>query len=87
MSSGRLQAKDIEVDDFVTAILQATAEPHATATFWDIAECLSSIVGFEVPEAVVLAKAKRLIAAKKIDGCACGCRGDFEVLDDGSGEC
>lgn len=32
-----------------------------------------------VPEKVLLAKAKRLIKRGLIDGCACGCRGDFEI--------
>jgi hypothetical protein len=33
-----------------------------------------------VPEKVVLAKAKRLMRRGLISGCACGCRGDFEVI-------
>jgi hypothetical protein len=37
-----------------------------------------------VPRKVVLAKAKRLIDRKVIDGCPCGCRGDFEILGEKS---
>jgi len=33
-----------------------------------------------VPEKVILAKLRRLINRDVIDGCACGCRGDFRVL-------
>lgn len=33
-----------------------------------------------VPSKVVLAKAKRLINRKIIDGCPCGCRGDFKII-------
>jgi len=32
-----------------------------------------------IPEKVVLAKAKRLIRRGLIDGCGCGCRGDFQI--------
>lgn len=32
-----------------------------------------------VPEKVVRAKAKRLIQRGLIDGCVCGCRGDFQI--------
>ena len=34
------------------------------------------------PEKVVRAKAKRLIKRGLIDGCACGCRGDFEIMSE-----
>ena len=32
-----------------------------------------------VPERVLLAKLRRLTLAGKVDGCFCGCRGDFTV--------
>lgn len=32
-----------------------------------------------IPEKIVLAKARKLIRRGVIDGCACGCRGDFEI--------
>lgn len=34
-----------------------------------------------VPKKVVLAKAQRLIDRRLLDGCTCGCRGDFEPVD------
>lgn len=42
---------------------------------------LSDVPG--VPEKVVIAKAKRLIGRGLIVGCACGCRGDFEITPAG----
>lgn len=33
-----------------------------------------------VPEKVLRAKCQRLIDQGRITGCACGCRGDFEVV-------
>lgn len=35
------------------------------------------------PEKVVLAKMRRLIERELVDGCPCGCRGDFELTDKG----
>ncbi len=32
------------------------------------------------PPKVVLAKLKQLVKKNKLDGCTCGCRGDFEEL-------
>jgi hypothetical protein len=37
----------------------------------------------EVPYKVVHAKLKSLNKRKLIGGCACGCRGDFEITDKG----
>lgn len=45
---------------------------------WDMAERLPG-----VPEKVVLAKARRLIQRGLMDGCFCGCRGDFEITAKG----
>ena len=32
---------------------------------------------------LVLAKMRQLIKGKLVDGCGCGCRGDFELTDKG----
>ncbi len=37
----------------------------------------------DVPAKVVLAKANQLIKRKLLDGCGCGCRGDFHVTERG----
>lgn len=44
------------------------------AMVWDVAERL------EAPEKVIRAKAAKLIRRGLLDGCACGCRGDFDVV-------
>lgn len=36
-----------------------------------------------VPYKLVLAKMKKLIARGLVDGCACGCSGDFEITEIG----
>lgn len=53
----------------------APAEPHWANRF-DIARALG--LGSD-KEKVLLAKLKRLIKRGLITGCACGCRGDFEL--------
>lgn len=37
----------------------------------------------DVPDGVVLAKMRRLIKRGLVDGCDCGCRGDFVITDAG----
>jgi hypothetical protein len=32
-----------------------------------------------IPRRLFLAKARKLIAAGKLNGCGCGCRGDFSI--------
>jgi DNA-binding Lrp family transcriptional regulator len=70
-----MKASDISDAAFVEAVSEsARARGHRDATRWDVAERL----GF--PEKVVLAKGRRLIKRGLITGCACGCRGDWEVV-------
>lgn len=35
----------------------------------------------EIPERVILAKMRALVSRKLVIGCACGCRGDFHLVD------
>jgi len=37
----------------------------------------------ETPHKVALSKMKSLYKRKLVDGCTCGCRGDFEITDKG----
>ncbi len=78
--SRKVQAKDIPDEDFIAAVAvvsQRTAaawgHKDAWANRFDVAEEL----GF--PEKVVLAKAKAIIKKGRMDGCTCGCRGDFDL--------
>lgn len=50
---------------------------HPYASIWDIADALGS------PLKVALAKARKCRKRKLVDGCCCGCRGDFELLEGG----
>lgn len=66
--------------------------PWIWASRWDIAAVLTGHAEHvatapqdypDMPQKIVLAKAKRLIRRKLLDGCYCGCRGDFEPTERG----
>lgn len=42
--------------------------------------------GFNLPPNLVLAKMRQMIRRGVIDGCSCGCRGDFEITSKGMAE-
>ncbi|MFC8182421.1 hypothetical protein ACFULT_26415 [Rhodococcus sp. NPDC057297] len=83
-------ARDIPDIDFLAAVEEAIRRrPNIPATRWDVERVLGglesdptfTVVGDVpgVPSKVVLAKARRLIRRGLLDGCECGCRGDFLV--------
>lgn len=45
------------------------------SSLWDVQDALP-----DVPPKVVLAKLRSMIKRKLLNGCTCGCRGDFELL-------
>lgn len=90
-----MQAKDIDDAAFLDAVRQAATLRKlpdrwgGRPTVGDVASVLSGHpedVGVawperdEMPEKVIRAKARKLIRRGVLDGCACGCRGDFEVV-------
>ncbi len=80
-------ARDIPDEVFLDAVRAATRGPWATR--WDVEAALAGLPvprDFDanrdipgVPPKVVLAKARRLINRGLLWGCACGCRGDFQI--------
>lgn len=79
-----LKASDIPDEQFYDAMLDVFENggaigPGAWASVWDLEERWPSI-----PRKVIVAKASALIHRRKtIDGCGCGCRGDFEFTPKG----
>lgn len=79
-------AKDIPDDVFLDAVRQLQ---HAGAcrSRWNVEAVLAGLpvdrAPYDevpgVPSKVVLAKAAKLIRRGLLHGCACGCRGDFEI--------
>lgn len=70
-----IAAKDVDDEGVIQAVATIQALRH-WASRWDIGTFFPG-----VPEKVMLAKLRRLKRAGKLDGCSCGCRGDFVVLD------
>lgn len=79
-----MQAKDVD-DRAILAVVHELAAKEgarhgpqsATATSWDVCEAI------DAPKAVVRAKLAAMARRKLIDGCACGCRGDFALTETG----
>lgn len=72
-------ARDIDNADFVFAILTVGARKRTRMTLrWDVQAELEIKYG-PIPEKIITAKARRLIDSGLIEGCCCGCRGDYEV--------
>lgn len=69
-----MKTSDIPDEAFLAAVQAVHDSKGMWAYFWEIAEALG-----DVPHKLVLSKARRLINRGVLDGCACGCRGDFEI--------
>lgn len=85
-----VHARDIKTIDFLAGIRYGQSAGLPYSNRWHVAEYLET-KGYraagtwggdeqvKVPQRLVLAKARRLLKQGLIDGCACGCRGDFEL--------
>jgi hypothetical protein len=67
-----MQAKDIADDTILNIVRGVNVETGRWCLIWDLEERLPG-----VPRKVILAKCRSLIKRDKLDGCTCGCRGDF----------
>jgi hypothetical protein len=80
-------ARDISDLDFLAAVRRAGIRTDGTG--WAVVSEVVGVLGDGVrdadgnmpgvPHKVVIAKAKRLIGRGLLEGCICGCRGDFEL--------
>ena len=79
-----MKCSDIADDVFLAAVT-ATA-PVGGGTWrmrWAVQETLEARLAMEIPEALFLAKARKLMLKKKLHGCPCGCRGDYHLAGEG----
>lgn len=79
----RMKCSDIPDDLFLEAVnrtpsVDGSFEPRFWRMRWDVQTTLESSLG-EVPEKLFIAKARKLMKAKKLGGCPCGCRGDYHI--------
>ena len=87
MKKGRLQAKDVDDREVLRVIADLMAAAYRERPYedqflwtfrWDIEKHFPT-----VPERVMKAKYEALARRGLIDGCTCGCRGDFWVTPKG----
>jgi len=78
-----VQAKDISTEDFLTAIGKALA---LTPNISNWTNCFQVAEILEVPKKVALAKFRTLRKQGLVDGCDCGCRGDWMIIARGQDE-
>jgi len=76
----RMQCKDIPDDVFLDAVRFTEPRGHWRMR-WNVQERLESVLG-PIPENLLVAKARKLMAAGKLGGCDCGCRGDYHLPED-----
>lgn len=74
----RPKAADVPDELFLRTMLGVYEDEHMWTNTWHLEK---RIPGF--PPKVLRAKAAQLIKRNLIQGCACGCRGDFELLSKG----
>lgn len=85
----KLQAKDIpDIPILVFLTTKNNSYPDNCGATWyninddtgkRIPNSLYNIIDPSVPEKVVRAKMNQLIKRKLVDGCGCGCRGDYVI--------
>ena len=77
----RWQAKDLSDAEMLDAIHECRLVHgyDRSATIWEMQAQLA-----HVPPKVVRAKLRSMVKRKVIEGCTCGCRGDFVALEYGA---
>ncbi len=76
-----MQCKDIPTKPILNFLLQHQGE-WCNWRFNDEKD-VRQVIGFDLPDKLVLAKMRNLILKGLVSGCGCGCRGDFEITDKG----
>jgi hypothetical protein len=76
----RMRCADVPDEVVFDAIRNSCIEQRCALTV-HVQRALEQVLG-PVPWNLLLAKLRKLLKAGKIDGCACGCRGDFTVRNE-----
>ncbi|GAX57307.1 hypothetical protein [Streptomyces olivochromogenes] len=77
-----MQCKDIPDEAFLDAVRRTPGTSSMNWRMrWNVHAVLEAQLG-PIPENLLLAKARKLIASGKMGGCPCGCRGDWHLPDE-----
>lgn len=79
-----MQCKDIP-DQLVLEWLDKNTNQHKWATHWGVPgmPTVRDCIPEGTPEKLHLAKMRQLIKRGLVEGCGCGCRGDFYLSEKG----
>lgn len=85
MKAGRMQAKDVPDEPVLAFLAVLPAHADGSERRWatwgpGYAHSVANAMPEGTPEKVQLAKMAALIRRGLVDGCTCGCRGDFELV-------
>lgn len=83
-----MQCKDIPdrpILEFLDNLSPRWAVWYEEGKFWKD-QSVQSAMPKNTPEKLVVAKMRQMIHRKVVDGCPCGCRGDYEITDKGRAE-
>lgn len=72
-----MKASDIP-DELLLETIDAVAQPWGLTMRWDVENAMPNY-----PWKVILAKTSKLMKRGLIDGCDCGCRGDYKLTKKG----
>lgn len=82
MYNKKIQVKHVETLP-ILQFLDNIAPRMAISFDRDFENSIFHAVPEEIPRKVMLSKLRNMIEKGIIDGCACGCRGDFELTQKG----
>lgn len=82
-----MQAKDVGDRAVLEAVrkLSMVEKSYGSPPFWVMAWDLRKDLGLEGTGRLMEAKCEALIRRGLLDGCTCGCRGDYELTTAGTG--
>ena len=96
ITQNKIQCKHIPDVQMIALVRKCQRMPRTIVNYWGIDKDpisfydlsttnfdLLTEIWYNVPPKVMQAKLKKLIKRGLLDGCACGCRGDFEVTEAG----
>lgn len=80
-----MKAADISTERVLRILAERQGEWHTWFSSGGFMPTVDAAIPPDCPPKVVLAKFRRLIHQGLVRGCACGCRGDFNISDKGLG--
>lgn len=83
MKKNRLQCKDIPDRPILEMLAKRPGVWHTWCCASRPEDDVATAMPEEIPWNLVLAKMRMLKLRKLVDGCTCGCRGDFVITEKG----